>query len=217
MILAKKHQERARIRAAEVDHMPGVATFGYVIEEDEHPRNLDVSKTQALGVSYKDKKYELLKNGFAVEADDGSGRVVEPHEVLTESSKKARKIAIVGDNRGWTPQMTTIARNADILVHEATLLEEDRRRGHSTAAMAGKNAAGCDAKLLILNHVSSKMEPDLSSVVQEAYDASSRKSSVLISFDFLEVLVPWLGYGTTATSEYDSANDAENMVTGNDK
>jgi ribonuclease Z len=216
-IIAKKQQDRIRIRAAEVDHMPGVATFGYVVEEDEPPRNLDVAKARALGVSHQDKKYELLKHGFAVETDDGSGRMVEPHEVLTVSSKKARKIAIIGDNRGWTPEMTEIARNADVLVHEATLLEEDNSRGHSTAAKAGKNAERCNAKLLILNHISPKMEPDMPSAVREAYDASSRKVSVLISFDFLEVLVPWLGFGTTTAAprcDSNSGSNTENLSTG---
>ena len=128
-ILAKRQHERICIRAAEVDHMPGVVTFGYVVEEDEPPRNIDVGKARALGVSHKDKKYELLKNGHAVRADDGSEQWVEPQQVLKPASKKARKIAIVGDNRGWTPQMNEIAEKADILVHEATLLKEDDSRG----------------------------------------------------------------------------------------
>ena len=199
-ILARKQHERIRIRAAEVDHLPGVATFGYVVEEDDPAKNLDVSKARALGVSHKDKKYDLLKHGFAVDADDGSGCRVEPSEVLKPASKKARKIAVVGDNRGWTPQMTEIARSADVLVHEATLSEEDRSRGHSTASTAGRNAEGCGAELLILNHVSPKMESKMSLLVREAYEASSRKLSVLVSFDFLEVLVPWLGFGASSSA-----------------
>ncbi len=200
--------ERIRIRAAEVDHMPGVATFGYVIEEDEPPRNLDVDKAQALGVSHRNKKYDLLKHGHAVQADDGSERWVEPHEVLKATSKKARKVAIVGDNRGWTPQMAEISKNADVLVHEATLLEEDRGRGHSTASQAGQNAVACHAKLLILNHISPKMESDMASVVREAYAATGNSLSVLMSFDFLEVLVPWLGF---ANAKNDIDNDDSSM------
>eukprot|EP00536_Pseudo-nitzschia_multiseries_P003612 jgi/Psemu1/186208/e_gw1.56.141.1 len=206
-------QDRIKIRAAEVDHMPGVATFGFVVEEDEPPRNLDVARARALGVSHTDKKYELLKHGFAVTADDGSERRVEPHEVVRAATKKARKIAIVGDNRGWTRQMTEIAANADILVHEATLSEEDPTRGHSTAAMAGRNAAGCDAKLLILNHISPRMESNLSQVVREAYDASRQQLSVLMSFDFMEVVVPWMGFGTNG-AEIKSGrtnSDTENL------
>ena len=115
-----------RIRAAEVDHLSGVATFGYVVEEDEHPRNIDAQKAKSLNVSPgENKKYELLKYGFSVLADDGTTEV-QPSQVVIDSIRKSpRKIAIVGDNRGWTAEMTDIAQDSDVLVHEATLVEED--------------------------------------------------------------------------------------------
>ena len=148
--LEGKRHKRIHIKAAEVDHVPGVATFGYVIKEDEPPHNLDVEKARSLGVSHKNMNYDLLKYGFPVIADminnnnnndnssdddDGNVRsseeeegknIVHPHEVVkSTTNKKARKIAFIGDNRGWTREMTDIARNADVLIHEATLLEED--------------------------------------------------------------------------------------------
>ena len=59
------------------------------------------------------------------EEEEGKN-IVHPHEVVkSTTNKKARKIAFIGDNRGWTREMTDIARNADVLIHEATLLEED--------------------------------------------------------------------------------------------
>jgi hypothetical protein len=60
--------------------------------------------------------------------------------------------------------------------------------------MAGRNGANCDAKVLILNHISPKMEDNLSGIVREAYNASGKKLSVLVSFDFMEST-------TTATDE----------------
>jgi ribonuclease BN (tRNA processing enzyme) len=193
--VATKRLDRFRIRAAELDHLHGIATFGFVVEEPEPARNIDAAKAKALGVSPLDKKYELLKYGFSVVADDGSEREVHPHEVLKPVMKKARKVAILGDNRKWTKQMTDIAQNADVLVHEATLLEEDYQRGHSTAAMAGRRAAECNADLLIINHISPKCEDDLPGTAQQAYEASEKRSSVLAAFDFMEVLIPWMGYG----------------------
>jgi ribonuclease BN (tRNA processing enzyme) len=123
--VSKYRPDRFRIRAAEVDHLPGISTFGYVVEEPDPVRNIDAARAQSLGVTPRDKKYELLKRGFSVVADDDAEREVHPHEVLKPQTKKSRKIAVVGDNRKWTAQMTEIARNADILVHEATLSEED--------------------------------------------------------------------------------------------
>jgi ribonuclease BN (tRNA processing enzyme) len=117
--------DRLRIRAAEVDHLPGISTFGFVIEEPDPARNIDADRARALGVTPRDKKYELLKNGFSVPADDDPTREVHPDQVLKPPTKKSRKVAVVGDNRKWTAQMTDLARNADVLVHEATLLEED--------------------------------------------------------------------------------------------
>ena len=113
-----------RIKAAEVDHLSGVATFGFVVEEDEPARNIDPVKAQELGVSPQGKKYSLLKYGFSVLADDGETEV-HSNEVLKPRTKSARKVTIVGDNRGWTSEMAAIAKNSDVLIHEATLLEED--------------------------------------------------------------------------------------------
>ena len=115
---------RYQIQAAEVDHLSGVVTFGYSIQEEEPPRNIDAAKAQELGVSPMGRKYNLLKAGFSVYTDDGS-RQVQPSEVLIESRKKARKITVVGDNRGWTAAMKRVAQHSDVLVHEATLMEKD--------------------------------------------------------------------------------------------
>lgn len=118
-------KSQCRLQAAEVDHLSGVVTFGYSMEEEEPPRNIDADKARQLGVSPAGKKYNLLKAGFSVFTDDGS-RQVQPSEVLLSTArKKARKITIVGDNRAWTAAMKGIARNSDILVHEATLMEKD--------------------------------------------------------------------------------------------
>jgi ribonuclease Z len=122
LVLAAKR--KVRIKAAELDHLPGIATFGFVIEEDEPARNIDADRAKELGVSPNGKKYDLLKFGFSVQTDDGS-REVRPEEVLKPRTKRARKVAILGDNRAWTPQMADIAKNADVLIHEATLTEED--------------------------------------------------------------------------------------------
>jgi ribonuclease Z len=112
-----------RIRAAEVDHLPGVVTFGFVVEEEEPPRNIDIVKAEELGVP-PGKKLELLKHGYSVQTEDGSNEV-RPEELWLPKKRQSRKIVIVGDNRGWTRELETIASNADVLVHEATLLEEN--------------------------------------------------------------------------------------------
>lgn len=132
-----------QIQAAEVDHMNGVATFGYTVTEEEPPNNIDIEKAKALGIlpGKGGKKLSLLQRGFPVEPDNQeqdmvdtnkssstttTNTLIRPEQVWSlPKKKKARKVAIVGDNRGWTTQMTQIAQNTDVLVHEATLSEED--------------------------------------------------------------------------------------------
>jgi ribonuclease Z len=119
----KIDKRRLNIKAAEVNHVPGIVTFGFSIEEEEPPRNIDPIRAKELGVP-AGKKYELLKCGFSVQTEDAAREVI-PEEVLVPRTKKARKFTLVGDNREWSPEMIEIARNSDVLVHEATLLNTD--------------------------------------------------------------------------------------------
>jgi hypothetical protein len=72
--------------------------------------------------------------------------------------------------------------------------------------MAGRQSADCQAKVLILNHISPKCESNLPELVQEAYVGSNKQSSVLVSFDFMEVVIPWMGFGNH--DDDDADNDA---------
>lgn len=105
------------ITAAEVQHIKNVQTFGYVVQEPEPSQKIDPIKAKALGVA-PGKKYRKLKNGFSVRSDDGL-REVKSEQVVIGANRKARKIAIVGDNCGMSPAMADLCRNADVLVHEA--------------------------------------------------------------------------------------------------
>lgn len=60
--------------------------------------------------------------------------------------------------------------------------------------MAGLKSNACNAELLVLNHISPRSEEALSELVEKAYSASKEQSSVLVSFDFLELVVPWMGF-----------------------
>lgn len=193
--------DRVRIKAAEVDHLPGVVCFGFMVEEQEPPRNVDPNRAKELGVMPTGKKYELLKYGFSVQSENGE--TVQPKEVWQPVNKRARKITIVGDNRGWTPQMKEISQNSDVLIQEATLTgtKEDRVRGHSTATMAGRVSGDANAALLVLNHISSKSDrsdkegnSNQRKLIADAEKASEGKSDVLVAHDFMEILVPWKGF-----------------------
>ncbi len=113
---------RLHIKAAEVDHIYGVQTFGYTIEEQPPPGNIDLNKAIALGVK-PSKKYGLLKCGLSVPNDEGTD-VVRPEQVLNKMYRP-RKLALLADHRLVYRPMAQLCKDADLLVHEATLSKED--------------------------------------------------------------------------------------------
>ena len=82
-------------------------------------------------------------------------------------------VAFTGDT-GPCANIVLLARNADLLFHEATLSAfldpdvPDGRHGHSTARSAGANAAAASAKRLALVHLGSKYEGRQEILVAEA-------------------------------------------------
>ncbi|HRV60371.1 MAG TPA: MBL fold metallo-hydrolase, partial [Solirubrobacterales bacterium] len=70
-----------------------------------------------------------------------------------------RAVAITGDTR---PSRNTVeaAHDADLLIHDASFMVEDRDRadetGHSTGTEAAEVAAEAGAKMLALVHISSR-------------------------------------------------------------
>jgi len=113
---------RLHIRSAELDHLAGVQTFGYTVEEQKPPSTIDVNKAKAMGVQ-PGKKYGLLKCGLTVPNDDETGEVL-PEQVCIKSFAP-RKIAILSDHRMVPKPMAQLCKNADLLVHEATLSKAD--------------------------------------------------------------------------------------------
>jgi ribonuclease Z len=84
--------------------------------------------------------------------------VVTPDEVLGPA-RAGRKIVLSGDT---APSATVLeaARGAEVLVHEATFLDEERERaqetGHATALEAAEIARDADVALLALTHLSNR-------------------------------------------------------------
>lgn len=71
--------------------------------------------------------------------------------------RRPRKIVILGDTCN-PAAIEHLAKDADVLVHESTCMDEDLsaalRQKHSTAGMAGAFARRINARHLILNHFS---------------------------------------------------------------
>ncbi len=139
----------------------GRHSLGYALVE--HPRlgRFDPERARSLGVP-EGPLFGRLHRGETVEVD---GRRVTPDRVVGEP-RPGRRLVYTGDTR---PTEATVehARNADLLIHEATFAEEEADRAretfHSTAREAATVAKNAGARRLVLTHVSSRygLDPEL--------------------------------------------------------
>ncbi len=133
----------------------GVQALGFALVEHPRPGRFDVSASDALGVPPGPER-GLLQAGESVQLADG--RVVTPDEVLGEP-RPGRKVVLSGDTAP-SPTVLEAARGAEVLVHEATFLEEERERAretaHSTALEAAEIAREAEVGLLAVTHLSNR-------------------------------------------------------------
>jgi ribonuclease Z len=179
------------IRAFAVDHGPGVA-MGYALVEEDRKGRFDPDHAKALGVP-EGPLWGRIHRGEDVTLDDG--RVVRSSE-LVGPPRPGRTVVITGDTR---PCVNTIeaARNADLLVHEATFGDEEADRaketGHSTAREAGIVARTAGCRRLVLSHFSARYSRDASELEAQA---KSEFPNVTIARDGMEIEIPHRDQGS---------------------
>lgn len=142
-----------RLEAFAVAH--GVSAVGYALVEDARPGRFDVQAADALGVPSGPER-GALQRGESVTLADGA--TITPDKVLGPA-RPGRKVVISGDG-GPSESVIEAARNADVLVHEATFCEDERERAretqHSTALEAAGVARAAEVELLALTHLSNR-------------------------------------------------------------
>lgn len=165
----------------------GRPALGYLYEESEKPGKLDMDKVRRLGLE-PGPHLKVLKEGRPIQV---RGRVVEPGEVLGPPRRGAR-VVYTGDTRPCS-SVVEAAREADLLVHDATftseLREEAWEEGHSTAEDAARIAKASAARMLILTHISARYR-DPSPLLREAQQIFP---FTLVAEDFLRIALrsPW--------------------------
>lgn len=175
--------EGGRIVAFPTDH--SVVSLGYLLEEDDRPGAFDLDAARAAGIP-PGPLYGRLQRGEEITLDDG--RVVKPVDVLG-AARPSRRVVFSGDTR---PCETTLAaaRGADLLVHEATFVEDERDRaaetGHATAAQAAALAREADVGLLALTHISTRSHPR---EIRE--EAAAEFPRVVVPRDFDQIEIPY--------------------------
>ena len=112
--------------------------------------------------------------------------------------RRGRKVVIAGDTAPC--EMTRlVAWQADLLVHEATFLDEEAERAaetrHSTAARRGELAAEAGVHMLALTHVSPRYGGrELRDEARAAFAGSAtegRARPVIVPRDFDRVEIPF--------------------------
>ena len=181
---AEVRREGARVAAFPVDHR--IAAVGWLVAEDERPGRFHPERAAALGVP-EGPLYGELQRGRSVEV---SGRVIPPSEVV-EPPRRGRRVAVSGDTRPCAGTVEA-ARQADLLVHEATFgdAEEARAREtmHSTAREAARVAREAGAKRLALTHLSTRYDQDPSPLLEQA--AAEYQGELLVAHDGLAMEIP---------------------------
>jgi ribonuclease Z len=129
--------------------------MGYALREYQRPGRFDVDAANGLGVPDGPAR-GALQRGEVVTLDEG--RVVRPEEVVGPP-RRGRTVVLTGDTAP-SSSVVEAATGADVLVHEATFLADERARAreteHSTAGEAALVAQEAGVKLLALTHLSAR-------------------------------------------------------------
>jgi ribonuclease Z len=163
-------------------HHRGPDCFGYLFEEKSR-RPFLPKKAEQLDIPPGPLRRQLVA-GQSVQLPDG--RTVEPDQVLG-AARPGTRMVHVGDS-GRTDNLLEVCHQADLLVIEATYLNEEvemaRDFAHLTARQAAELAREAQVKNLILTHVSRRYrERD---VLSEARDIFP-DTAVARDFDVYQV------------------------------
>ncbi|WP_248925581.1 ribonuclease Z [Paenibacillus hamazuiensis] len=177
--------ELFKVETAELDHR--VTSYGFRVTEKDQPGKLLVDKLKAMGIE-SGPIFGKLKKGHTVTLPDG--RMLNGADFLGPSCK-GRIITILGDTKPC-PNVVPLARNADVLVHEATFAEDKKelamKYDHSTAMDAARAAQEARADALILTHLSSRYQGDEVEALLE--EAKRLHAHSYVAHDFWSYFVP---------------------------
>jgi ribonuclease Z len=165
-LVAGDFVERAgcRVTAVPVDH--GIPAVAYALQEDPRPGEFSLERALALGIP-EGPLFGKLQHGEAVAL---GGTTIQPAQVLGPT-RPGRRVVLSGDTRPCAA-VCDAARDADLLIHEATFADSEQARAeethHCTAREAGALASRAGVRRLILTHFSSRYEDDLHRLQREA-------------------------------------------------
>ena len=180
-LISSNKTRLASVHACPMVHR--IPAFGYVFEEPEQPRTLDVKKATSFGIEGRD--LGRLKAGEDVEMADGT--IVKSADVTTPG-RPSRKIGVMQDTSDASSAIPYLT-ECDLLIHEATfekaMDEKARQYGHSTSVMAAEFAREVKASNLVLTHFSSRYGDKGENEILRQEASQSFESKIFLAEDFM--------------------------------
>lgn len=159
-------------------------SYGFRIEAPDRPGTLLVDKVRALGVP-SGPLYKKIKEEDVFEFE---GKTYSSKEYVTEPVP-GPIVAVLGDTVPC-PNAHELANQANVLVHEATFMQQEaklaRQYGHSTTVEAATIAQQANVACLFVTHISARYQGKESEFVAELKDVFSNSQ---VAVDFLEFTV----------------------------
>jgi len=133
---------------------------GFVFKEKDKEGTFDRKKAEKLEIPVG-PLYAKLAAGEKIKVNE---KTFSPKDVMDYSKgREGRKVVVVSDTRP-VKETTDAAKGADLLIHEATFLEQFKDNAmealHSTALEAAQVAKKAKAKKLVLFHFSARLTDD---------------------------------------------------------
>lgn len=173
----------------ETDHRAD--SVGYALVEHLRLGRFHPDRARELGIP-EGPLWGKLHRGESVTLPDGRRITAED---LVGPTRSGRTIVLSGDTRPCAALLHA-ARDADLLVHEATFAAEESERardtGHSTAAEAAEIAREAGAKQLVLTHISARYSREAPELLAEA---QAIFPNTVIARDGLSIEVPFRDAG----------------------
>jgi len=143
----------------------GIPTVGFVFREKKRPLNIRKDSVEQLRIPYRE--IVKIKKGADFVTDEGK---VYKNSELTLPEIRPRSYAFITDT-AYQEKIAGLIQHVDLLYHEATFLDTDRKlarlTGHSTALQAAGIAHKACAGKLLLGHFSSRYK-NVAAFVSEA-------------------------------------------------
>lgn len=163
-----------------------IASFGYRVTEHDHPGELQVDKLREMKIP-SGPVYGKIKAGETVTLNDG--RVINGQDFIG-TAQKGRIVTILGDSRRTTNALT-LAKGADVLVHESTFAKGENKLArnyyHSTNIQAAEIADQAQVGLLLLNHISARYTGKLAYELEKQAKQVFANTKVVKDFDVIDI------------------------------